>query len=416
MLKSSSCLVYDNGIFLPLAQRLGRDFGKVYYYTPWKSGTPTSDKAYIGRNMPGVERVHDFWKYVEKADMVAFFDIYDSDIQDKLRKEGKPVFGSGDAEDLELDRWKFIQKVHEVGLPIPYSVKLKGMENIKKYLQDPKIKDKYIKFNVYRGDSETEHWIDWETNKIWLDDLGSRLGSRQDELEVVICDAIEAVAEFGYDGWCLDGAYPEKCAYGIEEKNALYIGKVSTYEALPIPLKTVNDKFAPVLKGLHYKGGFSTEVRTIKDKKPYFIDPTHREGFPPSCSKAELFNLPEIVWEIAHGRMPVVKETAKYVCEVLIKSPFLLKREVAVSFPKEIEQWVKLINAHYLNGEYHCMPMTDNETLGSVVALGNSVDEVEALCLERIKQIKAFKLMYDEDAFTRAKEAIAKAKKVGFLF
>jgi hypothetical protein len=33
-LKTKSVLIYDYGTFTSLAERLGKDFGKVYYYSP----------------------------------------------------------------------------------------------------------------------------------------------------------------------------------------------------------------------------------------------------------------------------------------------------------------------------------------------------------------------------------------------
>lgn len=414
-LKSKSVLVYDYGSFLPLAQRLSRDFGKVYYYVPWKSGFPTSDKAMIGSNFPGVERIYDFWNYVDKADIIYFPDIYDSDIQRRLKLDGYKVFGSCEGEDLEINRWLFYTKLKEVGLPVIKTKKLKGIDNIREYLKNND--DKYLKASHFRGDMETWHHINYNHSLSWLDELVSKVGARQYIMELLVCDPIPSSAETGYDGWVVNGNFSDVGAIGYEVKDAAYIMKACKYKEMPKQVKIVNDKMAPVLKGLGYNGAHSTEIRVTENGTPYFIDPTMRQGYPPGCTMSELFdNFSEIVWDVAHGVLPKPRHTYDYGCEIILRSEHLKNNWLAVDFPKEIERRVKFKYATVIKGQYYCIPFDQMDGIGSVVGLGNSVEEAVENALEYANEVKGAYITYDEKAFEKAQESIERGEKLGMKF
>ena len=49
---NKSVCVYDNGLFVSLAQRLSESFGRVYYTTPWEaSAFPRSNARLIGQGI-----------------------------------------------------------------------------------------------------------------------------------------------------------------------------------------------------------------------------------------------------------------------------------------------------------------------------------------------------------------------------
>ena len=64
--RNKKVLFYDKGLYLYTAQKLGEYYDKVYYYMPDSSPYPCSNLADIGTGLPEVERVHNFWEYIDK--------------------------------------------------------------------------------------------------------------------------------------------------------------------------------------------------------------------------------------------------------------------------------------------------------------------------------------------------------------
>ena len=93
-LANVKCLVVDNGLFVDLAVRLARDFGKVWYYTPWEQSFPLMNHGRIGEGLEEIERVRSvFGKHFNDVDLFVFPDIFHADLQDYLVGQGKRVWG-----------------------------------------------------------------------------------------------------------------------------------------------------------------------------------------------------------------------------------------------------------------------------------------------------------------------------------
>jgi hypothetical protein len=45
----------------------------------------------VGEGFEGIERIHDFFDYVDEADIFIFPDVYDGDLQRYLEAQGKLV-------------------------------------------------------------------------------------------------------------------------------------------------------------------------------------------------------------------------------------------------------------------------------------------------------------------------------------
>ncbi len=85
-LSTKTVIVYARGgLYLYCAEKLAEKFGKVMYFLADSDAYPTSQKHTIGAGLPKVKRIHDFWKHIDEADMVAFFDCYDGQLQSWLR-------------------------------------------------------------------------------------------------------------------------------------------------------------------------------------------------------------------------------------------------------------------------------------------------------------------------------------------
>lgn len=191
--RNKKVLFYDKGLYLYTAQKLGEYYDKVYYYMPDSSPYPCSNLADIGTGLPEVERVHNFWEYIDKVDMIVFPDVHDGNLQSWLRSKGYTVFGSGKSEELELDKIKFFDALEEAKLPIANTIVVTGTDELVEYLKGKT--DRYIKTPTYRGDFETYHYTSMSHFEPWLDDLKYRLGSRCQKIDFIVQSPIKSACE-----------------------------------------------------------------------------------------------------------------------------------------------------------------------------------------------------------------------------
>src|SRR6266571_7384231 len=93
-LSTKSALVYDTGgLFLSLAFRLSKDFGRVSYYTPNTSPFPLPYLSVLGDGFDEIRRVPDYWNEPH-PDVVVFPDIGEGHLQRALVAQGRRVWGS----------------------------------------------------------------------------------------------------------------------------------------------------------------------------------------------------------------------------------------------------------------------------------------------------------------------------------
>lgn len=401
-------IVYDKGLYTFLAQKLGEEFEKVYYYIPSAEPYPKSPKREIGKGLPEIERVYSFWDHVDKCDLVVFFDCYEGDFQDWLREKGYRVFGAGKAEKLELDKVFFLEYLEKVGLDVPRTFRAEGLEELTSYLKGKG--QKWLKTSYTRGDFETERFDGMHHLKSFLDDLRYRIGTRAEDIEVLVQDPIKSEAEVGYDGFCVDGAFTDHCMTGYEVKDKGLVAKIS--ETTPKILADVNQKVSPYMK--RYRGHWSTEIRISPSGRAYFIDPTCRAPSPPSELMCEMYkNYPEIVWKIAGGEMPEIQPAAQYGAEIILTSSWHEQHEICVEFPPDLKPYVKLKNVKKEGGHYYCVPNENGAFFGAVIATGKTMEAATKLCLERAEQIKAKWMEIDHAVFQTAAEAVKAGEKFG---
>ena len=93
-LKSKTAIVVDNGLFCDLAARLGRDFGKVYYWAPAYSGFPKPNISWVGKGIDGIEVINDpFGNVYDKADIWIFPEHLFRRVADPARITGEIRLG-----------------------------------------------------------------------------------------------------------------------------------------------------------------------------------------------------------------------------------------------------------------------------------------------------------------------------------
>ena len=412
-LNSKTAIVYDRGLYLFMAEKLAETYKKVYYYMPQSEPYPSRKTKDIGTGLK-VERIYNFWKYIDKADLIVFPDCYDGEFQHWLREKGYCVFGNGRGEKLEMDKVFFLESLEEVDLPVSRTYRAEGIDDLIQYLEKQD-GERWLKTSYYRGDFETKKFKNMAQIKPWINHLRGRIGTSDKDIEILVQDPIDSEIEVGYDGFCVDGKYTNNCIVGFEVKDK---GLVASIQSTPPEIvEYVNEKVSGVFEELGYRGHFSTEIRVTKEGLPYFIDPTCRLPSPPSELMTEIYeNYAEIIWEVANGRVPVPKAKKAYGAELILTSESAEDMPLCVTMPKDIRQFVKLKN-HMREGDcFYCLPNGNAQFIGAVVALGDTKEEAMKLVMEYAKKIEADDLVIDDNVFSKAEEQIANGKKHGVTF
>jgi hypothetical protein len=415
-LSGKTCLFFDFGLFNSFAQKLGESFGRVLYYCEYKRGFSLTLEKAIGQGMPNIERVDDFFDHVDEADVIVFPDIQNGDLQQYLRVEGKRVWGSGKAEELETNRADTKKYLEKIGLPMNKWRKVTGIRSLKEHLKN--VEDKWIKTEGCRGDGETWHFQNYKLSEPRLNEMEFKLGIMGDERVFIVEDPIDSVAEWGYDGFTIDGQFAETGIMGIEKKNEAYVGIVRPYEKILPQLRNVNKRLAPALKGYEYRGLYSSEVRITKDGTGYFIDPCCRGAAPGGGSYQNLItNWGEIVWHGSNGELiePDIDKGMKYSCEVLINCENGSRPWANIYFPKEIEHCVKLRNAVRKKGNY---AVSNQEhgiiQMGTLVTTGKTFLDPVKLMADYAKQIEGDGIEVMTKSLCGAIDQIRKSAEMGW--
>jgi len=423
-LSTKIALVVDNGNYPHVATKLAESFGGVFYWVPWITNAyPSSTLRNIGCGLPGVTRTYSWLSVLKEVDLVVCPDVYSFDVVEHCRELGKPVWGAGRAEMLELERWKTKLLLRELDMPVVPAILIEGVDDLREYLEDPANTDRYIKTSITRGDFETFHHVNWHLTEDWLKDLSHRLGPRDQHIEFVVEEPIRGI-EIGYDGFNILGQFPHTASYGYEIKDAGYIGRVARQDELPEALRSTNSAIAGDLGRLGCRGFYSSEVRIGEDRTAYLIDPTMRCGSPPSESYIELFtNWPEVIWAGAHGELVDLEPVAKFSAQIVLKSDWLVREKfLPVTFPAELAPWIKLHDACNIDGQWYVVPVptflpgTIYPEFGAVVGLGDTVEEAIEAAKGRVEQIECLELRWSEDVFDAAMKAIDEGRELGVEF
>ena len=408
-LKSKCVLIWDSGLFIEIAIRLAKDFGRVLYFCPWTEAFPTGKALLIGHGVKEIERVEEPWSHMDDVDLVVFPDVYQGALQEYLVSQGKRVWGCRMGCELELDRAKAKEIAIKAGIDIgPYEV-IKGLDALREHLKEHD--DQHIKVSATRGDFETFHSPTYKKIEPRLDDLEHTLGARKKIIEFIVEEGISPAIEAGYDGYTVDGKYPDGAIIGIEIKDRAYVGCTMRYGKMPEPVRRVNDGLAPALKKYGYRGFISTEVRCTPDGGAYLVDMTCRGASPPSeLYQNMISNLGEVMWYGAEGLVVEPDYIAKWGAQVILSSDWADDNWQQISFPKSIRDNVKLRNFCVIDGEYYVIPQSHGAVeIGAVVATGDTAAEAIAECKRIAKLVEGYSVEAPVDAMD---EALAGLKKL----
>lgn len=376
--------VVDNGRFFHVARRLARDAKQVYYWTPNERDCPTLRDASIGYGYPEVKKVLDFWK-TKDANLFVFPDIGFAGLQKELIRQGYLVWGSRDADSLEINRGLFLKTMAKIGMPVPNYHVSRGVENLRDFLR--MVEDKYVKLSRFRGDQETFHWTNYDEMSGDLDLLSVRLGPFGEDIYFYVIDPIPTDIEDGVDGYCIDGQWPEHVLKGMEAKDKAYLGTIQKLAEVPDEVRIANERIGPVLAKYGYRGFFSTEVRVTKDAESYFIDPTCRAGSPPSQVQCELFgNYTEIIFKGAQGELIDPEPVKQFGVQAALNLAEPRTNWTSVKFDKNLDRWLKLCFAAKMDDLTVFAPMPDYTTtsIGYLCAIGDTIGQA----INRLREMK----------------------------
>jgi hypothetical protein len=388
------CCTVDYGSFVSLAECMAGSVRRSFYYSPFEQEFLGIDRCVIGDGLPHADRIDDFMdpSVYDSIDLWLFPDIGYGGLQRYLKRDGKLVWGSMGASDLELYRGAFLDLLRELGLPVVHSVKVRGVTALANHLKT--VKRKWVKISRFRDNMETWFHLDWEHSRYKLDELAVAFFGLKETINFVVQDEIaeedgQPVVEIGYDGWSVDGYYPERSFQGYEKKNELYLGGWLEYQDLPKEVRMVNHKMAGVLRQYCYRNFIASELR-IKGDQTNFIDPTLRlpgqtgEHLQKTCS-----NLPEVIYEGAQGNLIIPQFTHRFATEATVHYTAGSDGAKVLRIPEEARPFFK--GYHYCEHEglYHFPPHKTDE-VGVIIGQGDTVKEA-------IDDLKAnFDLIKDE--------------------
>lgn len=410
---SHTALVIDNGLFVEFAVRLAKDFGKVYYYSPWESAFPTTNRMIVGA-VPGVERVLSVWDIVDKVDLFVFPDVCYSELQEYLVGQGKRVWGSRRGEELEQRRDFCKEVLRSVDLPVgPYKL-ITGVAALRDFLKENE--NQYVKVNRTRGDFETFKAENWRLVEPRLVEIEHKLGAKKNITEFVVEAEIPDAVELGWDGYTIDGQFPTAAMSGIEIKSNGYVGRFKKYADIPEPLREVNEKLSNILEQYKYRNLWCAETRITRDGTPYVIDPCCRAGSPPSEVALLIYtNLADIMWEGAEGNMVDPIPAAEWAAEIMLHSDWAAENWQPVDFPPELRDNVKFYFPTVIEDRYYTVPVGHSlPAIGAVVAVGDTMEQAIENVKKIAEQVHGYYVHAPIQAMDDAQVEIDKLKEFGY--
>ena len=413
-LKNETVLVCCQPLFVSLAERLARDFGKCYLHVPFGGSFPTMNHCLVGSGLPNVELVDDiFGKHFDEVTLFVFPDIGNAAVQIHLEELGKRVWGARNAEELEVYRELCKEKMQELGLPVqPWKI-VKGCDALREHLMEHE--NQHVKIDKYRGVTETFFSPNYAAVEMKIDAIQNDIGAFKDTLEFIVEDDLPDRVEVGLDTYCIDGQWPSATLFGIEAKDVGYVGQMVKWSGIPEPLRRWSESFAPLFAAYGCRGSISNEIRIGPDKVPYMVDATIRAPSPPSELWQELFtNLAEIIWEGAGGVLVEPIPAGQWGVEVILKSHWAKEHWQPVIYPEQFARQIKLYNCAVVDGKRYVVPQAeDMEEIGAVVGWGDTLEAAMEHAKQAGESIEGYGIRFSMGAIEAVKEQIEELEAIG---
>ena len=414
------CCIVDSGCFPALARCMAKATKTTYYCSEFEQEYLNIDRCAIGDGGDEFERLDEYMDpdVLKTIDLFIFPDIGHAGIQRYLQSIGKLVWGSRGSTELELYRTRFLDMLAKVGLPTVHCVRLRGVEALAEHLK--RVENKYVKINRYRDNMETWHHIDYLHSRSELQRLALEFGPIDPVF--VVQDPIDdeedsPVIEIGFDGWNIDGDFPESTYQGYEKKNQLYLGSELAYDDLPEAVRYVNEKLSPVLASYGHRGFVATEIR-VKNGVAHYIDPTNRmagqtmEHLLKTCR-----NLAEVIYQGAAGNLIKPDFSSQFAAEATLHYTGEGGRHgwKTLLVPDSILEDVALYRYCMKDGAYH-FPKAKNDEVGVICGNGDTIEAAVEDLKENFAEFGDEPVKIELSGFADLVEEIAKAEKEGVSF
>lgn len=410
---------FDLGLWTENCLKVAQSCKEGIYCSPNYTAFPEPFKQEIG-NFDGMKISSDFFQdlYHDKYDFVFIPDNTCKGVVNICRKLEVPTAGVGDAEELEIDRWKGREAVQgEDKLPRQEDYLIIGVTKLEKFFKNND-GEWYVKVpNKYRGIEESFKVKDPKDAQATIDHFKYALGPFQEDIEFLVEELLEGPEPgMDYISWDGDLVYPTMVGY--EEKGTGIIERVYWKESeVPPAMLTVYEGLAPELKKYknRFFGSFETKMSKESGKGPgripFLLDLTMRKAGPgTAATQSELMlNYPDVVAGLAYGERidPIIE--SKYAAACCMHSEEAIKNWLNLSFPKELRQWVKMRMGCKKGEDYYAIPGFDS--IGTVIALGDSIDDVVGLVKERMEQIDGKRLDKGIERFDNILKSIEEGRK-----
>ena len=419
--KDKSVVFIDGaGLFVSWAEKIGAAFGKRYYFHNEIGIHPSFVKSLVGLGLFDYqpesifERTKDY-DYT-KIDLFVFLDncyIWEAEL---LKSMGKRVFSCFQSEYLEMNREFAIKKMKEVGLPTIPTEFPHGFEELKELLEQNE--HKFIKVSRYRDVFESFEHEDYDQSEQFILKKQSELGlAASSTIDLLVQDIIDSEIEIGATTVCIDGQFPNVACQDIEIKDRLAIGKLVDWKDLIPQVRDSFEKPAEYFEETGCRMIVSNETRIgKKDHKGYTIDWTMR--IPSPCGGIFLnliTNLPEVFWKGAEGEVVEFEFEHRYGIELVFGDHEFPDSETRIEFEKKYSDNVKIYFHYRIDKKDYAAPVTGWETLGTIVCVGDSIEECEEELRKVVKEIGTFARDLDLNVLGEIeKELEAIKKETGF--
>ena len=415
----SDAIVYciGTGLECAIVERLSLDVKECRYWTPVFIGFPKIEDYAKGFGLGKIKKEMEIdLKAMDKADLLFFGDVGFGKLAQYYRDKGKAVFGAGMNEELERDRFKAKQIQVKLGIndekenPIPYTVQMKGVNALEKYIIEEKHYGIYVKPFTFRGTKETRHITQEREAVVLVKKLRARYGPMEDEEWFLVEEEVpNTIVEYGLDLFHNGNTFIKPYCVSIENE-APWIGHFR--DDAPPSLQHTIDKLNPFFKRTNYRGAWSDEELLVDKEHSKLCDWTCRFLQPGASAYTEgIKNFTEVVFKVAQGEDVTIEPAGPWIGALPLNAEEALHDWLDLYPEEEVKQHFKPVYGCRNNGQLSAVK--GFMTAVTVIAWGNSPEGVVDQLKELTGHIQAEDLEKETSKLDEILDSIGKLKEIG---
>jgi hypothetical protein len=411
-------LAIGTGIESALVARLSLDVNNCWYYTPHGSGFPKIEDFAKGYGLGNIEKITKPFKYMDKADLFFFGDVGFGDWAQHLRDDKRAVFSAGVNEELEEDRMKARKIQEKIGIndkenPVQYTVEIKGVNKLEKYLNIPGNLPCYVKPYIYRGTKETSHITNKRKAETLIRKLRGRLGPMSEWQAFTVEEEVQKpICEYGNDLFHNGNVFIKPYLVSIENE-APYIAHWR--DDAPPSLQHTIDNLEPFFKRTNYRGAFSTEELLVNKKHSKLIDWTCRFLQPAGSGYGEwIKNFTEVIFKVAQGEDVTIDPIAPFIGALPLNAEEAGFDWLDIYPEEKFKEHFKPVYGCYKEGQLWAVK--GFTTVITVIAWGKSPKAVVDDLKDLVKHVDAEDLEKETSKLDEILEDIDKLEGMGIEF